>query len=147
MEDLREYVVFKIDNEYYGINIKFVENIEKAQSITRVPFAQSYLEGVINLRGNIIPVVNLRERFMMESKDITKDTRIIIINFSGYNIGLVVDSSSEVVQFDEGNIEKAPKIGNLAKNDFIKEVGKENERIVMLIDIKKVLDIVELESK
>ncbi len=147
MEDLREYVVFKIDNEYYGINIKFVENIEKAQSITRVPFAQSYLEGVINLRGNIIPVVNLRERFMMESKDITKDTRIIIINFSGYNIGLVVDSSSEVVQFDEENIEKAPKIGNLAKNDFIKEVGKENERIVMLIDIKKVLDIVELESK
>ncbi|MDM8533099.1 chemotaxis protein CheW [Clostridiaceae bacterium HSG29] len=147
MEDIREYVVFKIDNEYYGIDIKFVENIEKAQSITRVPFAESYLEGVINLRGNIIPVVNLRERFMMESKEITKDTRIIIINFNGYHVGLVVDSSSEVVQFDEENIEKAPKIGDSIKNDFIKEVGKENERIVMLIDIRKVLDIVETESK
>jgi len=146
MGDIRENVVFKIDNEYYGIDIKFVENIEKAQSITRVPFSQSYLEGVINLRGNIIPVVNLRKRFKMENKDITKDTRIIIINFNGYHVGLVVDSSSEVVQFDEGNIEKAPKIGNAAKNDFVKEVGKESERIVMLIDIKKVLDIVEPES-
>ncbi|MEA1975792.1 MAG: chemotaxis protein CheW [Bacillota bacterium] len=147
MEEIIEYVIFKIENEYYGLNIKFVENIEKAQAITRVPFAESYIEGVINLRGNIIPVVDLRIKFDLEKKEMTKDSRIIIINFDNYHIGLVVDSSSEVVQLNKENIESAPRIGNLVRNDFIKEVGKDNERIIMLLDIKKILDVVEIENK
>ncbi len=147
MEEIIEYVIFKIENEHYGLDIKFVENIEKAQAITRVPFAESYIEGVINLRGNIIPVVDLRIRFELEKKETTKDSRIIIINFDSYHIGLVVDSSSEVVQLKKENIESAPRIGNSVRNDFVKEVGKDNERIIMLLDINKILDIVEIENK
>jgi len=142
-----EYVVFEIENECYGLDIKFVENIEKAQAITRVPFAKDYIKGVINLRGNIIPVMDLRRRFLLEKKEITKDTRIIIINFNNYNIGLIVDFSSEVVQLKKSDIEVAPKIGNAINNNFIREVGKDQERIIMLLDIKKVLGILETENK
>jgi purine-binding chemotaxis protein CheW len=147
MEDIMEYVVFEIENECYGLDIKFVENIEKAQAITRVPFAKDYIKGVINLRGNIIPVMDLRRRFLLEKKEITKDTRIIIINFNNYNIGLIVDFSSEVVQLKKSDIEVAPKIGNAINNNFIREVGKDQERIIMLLDIKKVLGILETENK
>lgn len=146
MANIREYVVFKIDKEYYGIDIKYVENIEKTQLITRVPFSEAYIKGVINLRGNVIPVIDVRKRFQIEDKELTDDSRIIVISYEGERIGLIVDSSSEVVQFESNVIERAPKIGDSVKEDFIQEVGKEEDRIIMLLDVKKILNIADTEN-
>lgn len=146
MEQIKECVVFKLENEYYGMDINLVENIEKTQSITRVPFSKSYIEGVINLRGNIIPVIDLRKRFDLNIERDSDEARIIIINYKTYRIGLRVDASSEVVQFKKSSIEKAPRVGGSIKDDFVKEVGKDNERIIMLLDVEKVLDIEDLED-
>lgn len=146
MEQIKECVVFKLENEYYGMDINLVENIEKTQSITRVPFSKSYIEGVINLRGNIIPVIDLRKRFDLNIERDSDEARIIIINYKTYRIGLRVDASSEVVQFKKSSIEKAPRVGSSIKDDFVKEVGKDNERIIMLLDVEKVLDIEDLED-
>jgi len=146
MAEVREYVVFKIAKEFYGLDIKYVENIEKSQLITRVPYAEDYIKGVINLRGNVIPVVDVRKRFSLEEKEMTNDSRIIVISYESDRIGLIVDSSSEVVQFESDVIEKAPKIGDSVKDNFIKEVGKEEKRIIMLLDIKKILNINDQEN-
>ena len=141
MANINEYVVFEIENEYYGIDIKLVENIEKPKQITRVPYTKDFIEGVVNLRGNIIPVLYLRKRFDIGYKEMDEDSRIIIINYKEYNVGLIVDSSSEVVQLKNSKIENAPKIKDDRKLNYVKEVGKDNERIIMLLDMKKVLDI------
>lgn len=143
MADINEYVVFEIENEYYGIDIKLVENIEKPKAITRVPYTKDFIEGVVNLRGNIIPVLYLRKRFDIDHKEMDEDSRIIIINYKDYNVGLIVDSSSEVVQLKNSKIENAPKIKDDKKLNYVKEVGKDNERIIMLLDMKKVLDVKE----
>ncbi|MGM0378530.1 MAG: chemotaxis protein CheW [Bacillota bacterium] len=141
MASINEYVVFEIENEYYGIDIKLVENIEKPKKITRVPYTKDFIEGVVNLRGNIIPVLYLRKRFDIGYKEMDEDSRIIIINYKEYNVGLIVDSSSEVVQLKDSKIENAPKIKDDIKLNYVKEVGKDEDRIIMLLDMKKVLDI------
>jgi len=100
---------------------------------------------VVNLRGNIIPVIDLRKRFGLEKKDFDEETRIIIVNVNELNIGMVVDSSSEVLQLDRERVDAAPSISNNASINFVKEIGKSDGRIVMLIDLKKVLGVEELE--
>jgi purine-binding chemotaxis protein CheW len=90
--------------------------------------------------------VDVRKRFLLEKKEMTNDSRIIVISYESDRIGLIVDSSSEVVQFDSSVIEKAPKIGDSVKDDFIKEVGKEENRIIMLLDVKKILNINDQEN-
>ena len=147
MSDIREYVIFKLAGEYYGIDIHNVENIEKPFSITRVPYAEDYVIGVVNLRGNIIPVIDLRKRFSLEKKEFDDETRIIIVNINEQNIGMVVDSSSEVLQIDSSDIDPAPKVNSSGEMDFVKEIGKSNGRIVMLVNLKKILGIDDLESE
>lgn len=145
MSTIREYVIFKLAGEHYGIDIGNVENIEKPFAITRVPYTEEYIVGVVNLRGNIIPVIDLRKRFGIEKKDFDEETRIIIVNVNELNIGMVVDSSSEVLQLDRERVDAAPSISNNASINFVKEIGKSDGRIVMLIDLKKVLGVEELE--
>jgi len=141
---IKEFVVFKLETEHYGIDINYVENIEKVLHITRVPHTKPYIRGVVNLRGNVIPVIDLRERFGLENKDILDETRIIIVNVNELKIGMIVDSSSEVLQLDTENIDEAPMINSNVSEEFVKYVGKNNERIVMLIDLIKVLGIQDL---
>lgn len=143
--DNREYVIFSLAGEFYGINIHNVENIEKKTPITRVPHTRSYIVGIINLRGNVIPVIDLRLRFGFEAREDDEDIRILIVNVDEQQIGIIVDSSSETLQLEETMIDKAPSINPGINEDFIKEVGKHNERIIMLLDLKKVLGIVEEE--
>lgn len=143
--DNREYVIFSLAGEFYGINIHNVENIEKKTPITRVPHTRPYVVGIINLRGNVIPVIDLRLRFGFEQREDDEDIRILIVNVDEQQIGIIVDSSSETLQLEEGMIDKAPAINPGINEDFIKEVGKHNERIIMLLDLKKVLGIVEEE--
>ncbi len=103
----KQYIVVKLDNEQYGIDISFIDNIVRLQQITRVPKAQYFFEGVINLRGEIIPVMNLRNKFDLEPKEHTNSTRIIIVKpENNAKIGVLVDEVREVVTLEEDAIEK-----------------------------------------
>ena len=142
-----EYVVFKLNGEYYGIDIHNVENIEKLLTITRVPYTDNHIVGVVNLRGNVIPVVDLRKRFDLPAKELDDETRIIIVNIKELKVGMIVDSSSEVLKLEREDIDQAPSIRSNINVDFIREIGKSEGRIIMLIDLKKVLGIDNIENE
>lgn len=145
MSEMREFVTFRLNQEFYGINIQNVENIEKVLPITRIPYTLNYIKGVVNLRGIIVPVVDLRARFGLEKRDHSDESRIIIVNLEDNKIGMLVDSSSEVLQIDEVDIDAAPNVRKEINNEFIKNIGKKNSRIIMLIDLHKVLNIDHIE--
>ena len=143
--DYKEYVIFRLAGESYGINIDNVENIERHIEITRVPYTKTFIQGVINLRGNIIPVINVRKRFGLEEDETSKDSRIMILNHNDLIVGLLVDASSEVLQISDENIELAPRVlGN--DDDYVSSIGKDNGRIIMILDIGKLLEIVDIEE-
>lgn len=142
--DNKEYVILKLADESYGIDIDNVENIERHIEITRVPYTRNFIAGVINLRGNIIPVINVRKRFGLEEREFDNDTRIMIVKQDELVIGLLVDSSSEVLQIEESSIEQAPKVMG-RDDDYVSSIGKYDGRIIMLLDIKKLLELSENE--
>ncbi len=141
MSEMREFVTFRLNQEHYGINIQNVENIEKVLPITRIPYTLNYIKGVVNLRGIIVPVVDLRARFGLEKRPASDESRIIIVNLEDNKIGMLVDASSEVLQIAEEDIDAAPNVKKEANNEFVKNIGKKNGRIIMLIDLHKVLGI------
>lgn len=141
MSAFKEYVTFRLNQEYYGIDINNVENIEKVLPITRIPYTQKHVKGVINLRGIIVPVVDLRQRFGLEPKKQGDEARIIIINLEEMKIGMLVDSSSEVLQISDDEVDAAPNVRKDYDSEFIKNIGKKDGRIIMLIDLHKVLNI------
>lgn len=138
-----QYVLFRLDNEYYGIDILNVQTIEKVMNITRVPRALDYVEGVINLRGEIVPVINLRKRFYLSKMELNEESRIIIVSIEDTVIGLLVDGSSEVLQLASEDIDDVSNITDSIKNDYIKGIGKKENRIIILLDLKKVLGNIE----
>ncbi len=125
MSEMKEFVTFRLNEEYYGININNVENIEKVLPITRVPYTTNYVKGVINLRGIIVPVVDLRARFGLEPKADSDESRIIIVNLEDLKIGMLVDSSSEVLQIESEEIDAAPNVKKDMNNEFIKNIGRQ----------------------
>lgn len=137
VNDSKQYIVVKLDNEQYGIDISFIDNIVRMQQITRVPKAQPYFAGVINLRGEIIPVMCLRTKFGLLDKEYTNATRIIIVKpESNAKIGVLVDEVREVVSLDEENIEKT--VYDEQGNNLI-GVGKYNDTLISLLNIQGVI--------
>lgn len=143
--DSKQYVVVKIGQEQYGISIKYVDNIVRMQRITRIPKAQPYFKGVINLRGEIIPVMSIRLKFELPEEDSTHSTRIIIIKLdSQSSVGVIVDEVNEVVTLEEGNIEKITNSGVEDKNGYLSGIGKHANELISLLNINNV--IIEKES-
>ncbi len=138
-ENIVQYIVVKIGSEQYGINIKFVDNIVRMQSITRVPKTQVYYRGVINLRGEIIPVMSLRLKLGLEPDQFSNKTRIIIIKIENAKVGLIVDEVREVVNLTEENIEKTGYDTNDEKANYISAIGKNNGELVSLLDVNAVV--------
>lgn len=137
INEAKQYIVVKLDNEQYGIDISFIDNIVRMQQITRVPMAQSYFAGVINLRGEIIPVMSLRRKFELEDKEYTNSTRIIIVKpESNAKIGILVDEVREVVTLEEENIEKAV-YDEQGLN--LLGVGKYKETLISLLNIQGII--------
>lgn len=134
-----QYIVVKIGNEQYGIRIRYIDNIVRMQSITRVPKAQEYYNGVINLRGEIIPVMSLRIKLGLDSDVFTDKTRIIIIKVEGGTIGMIVDEVREVVTLEDESIEKMAYDAVDEKTSFISGIGKVNGGLISLLDIQSVL--------
>lgn len=142
MTDTKQYIVVKLDNEQYGIDISMIDNIVRMQQITRVPMAQPYFSGVINLRGEIIPVLNLRLKFELDPKEYTNATRIIIIKpENNAKIGVLVDEVREVVTLEEDNIEKA--VYDEQGINLI-GVGKYKDSLISLLNIQGIIS--ELDS-
>ena len=138
-ENIVQYIVVKIGSEQYGINIKFVDNIVRMQSITRVPKAQVYYRGVINLRGEIIPVMSLRLKLGLEPDVFDNKTRIIIVKLDNATIGIIVDEVREVVNLYEENVEKTAYDPNDDKANYISAIGKNNGELISLLDVYSVL--------
>ena len=142
MDELKEqymttqFIVVRYGDEQFGIDIKYVDNIVRMQRITRVPKVQSYIKGVINLRGEIIPVISLRLNMGLSDGEITKATRIIIIKLeSGDSIGVLVDAVEEVVTLEQSQIEKVAYDSKDKKANFINGVGKDKDRLISLLDV------------
>lgn len=131
-----QYIVVRIGNEQYGINIKYIDNIVRNQKITRVPKTQTYYKGVINLRGEIIPVMSIRLKLGLEDDEFTDKTRIIIVKIEGATIGVIVDQVREVVTLDDDNTEKITRTSrDDAASGYISSIGKSKGELVSLLDI------------
>lgn len=134
-QEIKQYIVAKIGHEQYGINIQFVQNIERMLNITRVPKAPYHIKGVINLRGDIIPVMSLRIKFGLEPDEYTNDTRIIIVKLDGNAMGIIVDEVKEVINLTEEDIEKVTKDTNDEKSIYIQGVGKIDQELFTLLNL------------
>ena len=136
----KQYIVVKLGNEQYGIDIKYIDNIVRMQRITRVPKAQPYFKGVINLRGEIIPVMSLRLRFGLEADEYTNNSRIIILKFEPqYAIGIIVDEVKEVITIDDDKIDKISYNQNDENSLYLLGVGKHEENLVSILNIAGVI--------
>lgn len=132
---IKKFIVAKIGHEQYGVNITYVQNIERMLSITRVPKAPYYIKGVINLRGDIIPVMSLRLKFGLEPDEYTHNTRIIIVKLEGNPMGIIVDEVKEVINLTDDVIEKISKDANDEKSMYVQGVGKIDQELVTLLNL------------
>ncbi|MFI3200166.1 MAG: chemotaxis protein CheW [Eubacteriales bacterium] len=138
-EDI-QYIVIKMGGEQFGIDIQYVDNIVRIQSITRVPKVADYIKGVINLRGEIIPVMNLRIKMNLEEEEYTKASRIIILKFDQHeSIGFIVDEVKEVVTLNEFDVEKV-EADRDEKLNFVSGVGKVTDGLVSVLDLHAVIE-------
>ncbi len=134
-----QYIVIKLGNEQYGIDIKYIDNIVRMQHITRVPKVAEYLKGVINLRGEVIPVMSLRLKMDLPEDEITKATRIIILKLEQHGtIGVIVDEVREVVTLSMDQIEKMAYDGKEDRVNFVSAVGKRENELISLLDLNAV---------
>ncbi len=136
----KQYICVKLGTEQYGIDIQYVDNIVRMQKITRVPKAQRYFKGVINLRGEIVPVMSLRLKFDLEPDEYNNATRIIIIKLEAQAaVGLIVDEVKEVVTLDESCIEKPTYNASDGKTQYLSGIGKPGEGLISLLNIAEVI--------
>ena len=134
-----QYIVTQLGEEQYGIDIKLISNIVRMQKITRVPKVTPYIRGVINLRGEVIPVISLRLKMGLSDDEITKKTRIIILTLEQHeSIGVLVDEVKEVVTLDEEHVEKV-SYDKDDKSKFLSGVGKYDDKLISLLEIHSVL--------
>lgn len=141
--DTTQYIVIKMGVEQFGIDIKYVDNIVRMQKITRVPKAQKWFNGVINLRGEIIPVMSLRKKFEWGDDVLTDKSRIIILKPDSQGaIGVIVDQVKEVVTLGSESIEKAQTDMKDEKSKYISSIGKQGDELITILNINGVLDIV-----
>ena len=143
-----KYLTFSLNNEDYGLDIFKVKEIIGIMDITPVPQTPDYFKGVINLRGKIIPIIDLRIRFGMEHKEYTEHTCIIVIELKGktglIQMGIIVDTVTEVSNIDKEDIESPPSFGTKLNTDYILGIAKGKEKVKILLDIEKVLTEEEL---
>ena len=145
-DELLQLVTFSIGEEEFGVDILKVQEIIRTMEITKVPRAQDFVEGVINLRGKVIPIIDLRRRFGLDSKAHDKHTRIIVIEINNMIVGFVVDSVSEVLRIPASTVEPPPPVVAGLESEYISGVGKLHDRLLILLDLDKLLSGEDMES-
>lgn len=140
-----QLVSFCLGEEEYGVNILKVQEINRMLAISKIPNAPDYVEGMINLRGKVIPIVNLRRRFGLERSEVDKQTRIVVVNINGKILGIVVDSVSEVLRLPANTIEPPPAVATGKGQEYIEGVGNTGGKLLILLDLDKLFSDVEKE--
>ncbi len=135
----KQYVIFKLNREEYGVEISHVQEITEIKSITTVPNTPVFVEGIINLRGKIVPIVSIKKRFDLPQQAEMGEQRIIIINLKDKQVGFIVDDASQVLTLDENQIEKPPELVAGIDRDYIIGIGKVEDKIIVLLDLEKIL--------
>lgn len=142
----RQLVVFRLADEDYGLNIETVREIIRLQAVTYVPDSPDFVEGLINLRGSVTPVVELRKRFGVELTEATSQTRIVVVDIGGENIGIIVDEVSEVLRISEDAIEPTSAVITTEDSYYIDGIAKLGDRLLILLDLERVLSVADRES-
>ncbi|MBI9078383.1 MAG: chemotaxis protein CheW [Pseudodesulfovibrio sp.] len=145
-QELIQLVTFSIGEEEFGVDILQVQEIIRTMEITNVPRAPEFIEGVINLRGKVIPIVDMRRRFGLQSKEHDKCTRIIVIENDMIIVGFVVDSVSEVLRIPANSVQPPPPVVAGMDSEYIDGVGKLGERLLILLNMDSLLDYTEMEA-
>lgn len=138
-ENLR-WVTFRLENEKYGINVMQVQEVLRVTEIAPVPGAPNYVLGIINLRGNVVTVIDTRSRFGLASAEMDDSTRIVIIEAEEQVVGILVDSVAEVVDLKASDIETAPNVGTEESAKFIQGVASHDSELLILVDLNKLLN-------
>lgn len=135
----KKVIVFQLKDEEYAVSVDQVGGIERMQTITRVPQTADFVKGVINLRGVVTPVIDLRVRFGIEETEFTDATRIIIVYFDDMEVGLIVDAANDVIDIPQQSIEPSPEVVGSVDVDYIEGVAKLDDRLLILLHLQKVL--------
>lgn len=138
-DEVLQWVTFKLANETYGINVMLVQEVLRYSEIAPVPGAPLYVLGIINLRGNVVTVIDTRSRFGLEPCDVTDNTRVVVIESEKQVIGILVDSVAEVVYLKASEIDDAPNVGNDESAQFIQGVSNREGELLILVDLDKLL--------
>lgn len=142
--EVRQLISFRVGEEEYGLDLLRVKEVIRMRQVTWLPKAPSCVKGIINLRGDVIPIIDLRERFELRQHDSNGSTRVIVVEAAGQHVGMVVDSASQVVRVPSDQFDPPPLAVGEAARDFISEVGKMGDKLVIMIDADKMLDSREL---
>ena len=145
-ETFIQMVAFKLEEEEFAVNIHQVKEVIKMPQVTPLPHAAHYIEGIINLRGEVIPVICLRKRFQLPVEDGREQARIIIIDINENSVGLIVDSVTEVLRVSSEAIQLPPSTRAGVRTDLIESVGKLDERLLIILDLTKILSSQEMVS-
>lgn len=138
-DPILQWVTFHLSGETYGVNVMQVQEVLRYTEIAPVPGAPSYVLGIINLRGNVVTVIDTRHRFGLDPGDMTDNTRIVIIEAEKHVVGILVDSVAEVVYLRQSEIESAPNVGNEESAKFIQGVCHKNNELLILIELNKLI--------
>jgi len=139
-EEVLQLVTFILENEEYAVDIMKVKEINRMTEITRIPNSAHYVEGVINLRGKVIPVINLRKMIGLTYKEDYRNSTIIIMDIRGATTGFIVDSVSEVLRIPSSSVDPPPVIESDKRHDFIKGISKLDNRLIILVDMEKLIN-------
>ena len=145
-EEIIQLVSFKIGKEEFGVDIHKVQEINRMMKLTEIPNSPDFVDGVINLRGRVIPVVDLRSRLFIKRSEHNSNTRIIVVELNSNIVGFIVDEVSEVLRIPSSIIEPPPTFAGGRNSEFISAVGKLEERLLILLDLEKIFNIKENKS-
>jgi len=141
-----QLVIFDLASEYYGVDISDVREIMRMQTITRVPGAPAFVEGVINLRGRVVPVIDLRKRLKLAVGEQTKESRIVVVDIAGRDVGVIVDAVTEVLRIPLSSVEPPSSMITNVDSDYLRGIAKLEAKLVILLDLGKVLSTIETEE-
>ncbi len=145
-EDLLQYVTFKIGDEDFAIDIHKVQEIIREVEVTEVPKCHEFIEGIVSLRGKVMPIISLRMTLGLPKLEVNKDNRVLVTDLNGVTAGLIVDSVSEILRLSPKDIEPPPHTAGSDKAEYIKGVGKIGDRLLIILDIDKALTMQEREA-
>ena len=140
------FLTFLIGNETFGVPISHVMEIIGIQPITKIPETPDYIKGIVNLRGKIVPVLDVKLRFKKVETEYNDRTCIIVIEFNNMSIGLIVDSVSEVLSIRDEDVSEKPELGGKIGGNYVKNIGKSHDNVILLIDCEKLLSTEELDT-